>query len=159
MKDHKTIKDGFTWVPIDKRRSQFGGPAPPRTPETRLPILWLARDGGELYLVNNSKEPLEFVTASSGGFQTVDDDVVSVSSSNHYEYKNVMPNEAVKVEEYDGYYDLDYILGVYIKVQSPQLGCLEIASPSAKGGIGETVLLWDSGEAAKNVSIKTCEPL
>ena len=155
MKEHKTKENAFEWVPMHERKGRFGAPMPPRKPETRSPVLWLARDDDELYLVNNSKEPLEFVMADSGGFQTLDDNAAAVKSETAYEYKDVQPGHAVKIDEYDGFYDLDYVLQVYIKVQSPSLGTLQIASPPEKGGVRETVLLWDSGEPGKYVSIET----
>lgn len=68
--------------------------------------------------------------------------------------ENVKPNDAVKVEEFDGFYDLDYVLQVSIQVRSKNLGNIEIFSPSKKGGIGETVLLWDTMEYGNHVSIK-----
>lgn len=157
MKEPKAIKNGFKWVPLDKRKSRFGGKVSPRKPEKRVPILWLARNGGELYLVNASKEILKSLTAESGGFQTIDDDAITVSSEKKYEYRDIVPNDAVKVEEYDGYYDLDYILQVHIRIQSQSLGCIDITSPSKKGGVGEVVLLWDSGEPGKDVSINKCK--
>lgn len=157
MKEHKIIRNGFTWIPSDKRISQFGGVVPPRKPEIRNPALWLARDGNALYLVNNSKETLEYVIARSGGFQTVDADVLTVASKEQYKYTNVNHGDAVKVEEYDGHYDLDYVLQVYLKVRTSGLGCIEIVSPAKKGGLRETVLLWDSHEADKDVSIKKCK--
>lgn len=149
MKEHKVIENKFTWIPLDKRGSSM----PPRKPETRKPVLWLARDGDELYFVNASEEVIESVVVSTGGFQTVDDDML-ISESQEYEYNNLRPNAAVKVDEYDGFYDLDYVLQVCLRVKSKNLGCLEILSPAKKGGVGETVLLWDTGESGKNVSIK-----
>ncbi len=157
MKEHKTIKDGFVWMPPDKRTSRFGGKMPPRKPETRNPLLWLARDGNELFLVNNSHETLEYVISDSGGFQTADDDVFTLESKQLYQYRDVNQADAVKVEEYDDFYDLDYTLQVYLKLKSTSLGRLEIASPPEKGGVSETVLLWDSGEAGKYVSINKCK--
>ena len=157
MRKNKIIKGGFTWLPLDKRESRFGGgPMTPRKPETRNPIFWLARDGKELYLVNNSKETLEFVIANTGGFETTDDDVMTVTSEEQYKYVNVNPGDAVKVEEFDDFYDLDFSLQVYLKIKSPRLGCIKIASPPKKGGVGETVLLWDTGETGKYVSINKC---
>ncbi|MGB5446612.1 MAG: hypothetical protein WBM99_14040 [Psychromonas sp.] len=158
-KYYKVIENGFKWVPLDKRKSKFGGPMTPRKAELRHPLLWLAREGKELYLVNSSEETLDFVAAGTGGFQTVDDDCITVSSKskNKYEYKNVKPNDAVKVEEFDGFYDLDYVLQVSIQVQSKNLGNIEIFSPPKKGGIGETVLLWDTMENGNHVWTKNCE--
>ena len=162
-KHHKVIENSFKWVPLDKRKSKFGGPMTPRKAELRHPILWFARQGKELYLVNSSEETLDFVAAGTGGFQTVDDDCITVSTKNKnkykykYEYKNVKPNDAVKVEEFDGFYDLDYVLQVSMRVQSKNLGGIEILTPPKKGGIGEIVILWDTMENGKNVSITNCK--
>ena len=157
-KEHKIVENKFTWVPLDKRASRFGGGlTPPRKAELRRPLFWLARDGGELFFVNSSKDTLDFVIAESGGFQTIDDDVMTVGSKEKYEYKNVMPNHAVKVEEYDGFYDLDYLLQVSMRIKSKSTGCIEIISPPEKGGLEETVLLWNTKENGKNVSIKKCK--
>ena len=157
MKEHKIVENEFTWAPLNKRLSRFGGSPPPRNAETRTPLFWLARKGEELFFVNSSKDTLNFVIANSGGFQTVDDDVMSVGNNDKYDYKNVKPNQAVKVEEYDGLYDLDYILQVSIKVQSKSIGCIELITPAKKGGVGETVLLWNTNENGINVSINNCK--
>jgi hypothetical protein len=150
-KAHKTHDGGFTWVPPEQR----GGP--PRKVESRRPLLWLARNGGQLYLVNDSGETLDVVIATSGGFFTADELVGTVASESAYRYEHVQPGTAVKVDEYDGFYDLDYVLQVCLTVQSPRLGQLDITSPAEKGGVGETVLLWDSGEAGKHAGIKRGE--
>jgi len=153
----KTVKDGFTWLPMDKRVDRFGYKLPPRKPELRTPLLWVIRKDQELFLVNLSGEKLDKVIAESGGFQTVDDDVFSVASANAYCYDNVGVGEAVKIDEYDDYYDLDYLIHVWIKVQSKKIGSIEILTPAKKGGIREAVLLWDNGDAGKNVYIKNLE--
>jgi len=150
---NKVLQNSFKWVPLDQRKSKFGGPMTPREKESRLPLLWLAREGNKLYLVNSSEETFDFVSAGTGGFQTVDDDCITVAAEKKYEYKNVKPNDAVKVEEFDGYYDLDYLLQVSIRIQSTNLGGIEILTLPKKGGIGETVLLWDTMENGKGVSI------
>jgi len=139
MKEHICVESKFKWES--------------RGHESRTPTLWLARNGGELYFVNESDEILDFVNADSGGFITFDDGVAPVSNKTGYSYIDVKPNEAVKIEEYDGYYDLDYVLQVVMQVKSENLGNIEILSPSQKGGVEETVLLWDSGDTGNNVSI------
>jgi len=150
----KVVKDGFTWLPMDKRVARFGYKLPPRKPELRTPLLWARRKDKELFLVNLSGEKLDKVTAKSGGFQTVDDDIVTVVSEKVYRYKNVDTGEAVKIDEHDEYYDLDYVFQVGIKVQSKKLGSIEILTPLAKGGISDAILLWDNGDVGKNVCIK-----
>ena len=156
QKHERFVDEFFTWIPIDKRPNPFGPPGwyprPYRKPELRKPKYWLARDGGELYFVNNTDEVLDFVSSETGGFITADDDVSCVGGSG-YSYNKVMPLEAVKIEEFDGYYDLDFVIGVTIFVKSKKEGSLKIQSPSAKGGVGETVLLWDTGEEGKFVLI------
>jgi len=156
MKKTQVVESEFAWVPVDKRVSRFGGSLPPRKAESRTPLLWLARSGCDLFLVNESEEILDFVFAGTGGFQTVDEDVMTIASNDQYEYKNVRPNSAVKVDEYDGFHDLDYVLQVSLKIQSKSLGCVDILSPAKKGGVEETVLLWDSNEAGKGVYIEQC---
>jgi len=152
MKEHKRIKGEYAWIPMDKRVGIFGLPMPYRKPELRKPKFWLDRDGGELYFINDSEEVLDFISTSTGGFATFDDDVVTVGNTG-YTYKDVMPQEAVKIEEFDGYYDLDFVLQVIIYLKSKNEGDLQISPPAKKGGIGETILIWDTGEVAKAVGI------
>jgi hypothetical protein len=154
MKIHKTRNDGFTWVPPGQQGRIYI--EPPRKKETRRPLLWLARNHEELYLVNDSGETLDIVTATSGGFFTADELVGTLSSESAYRYEMVQSGTAVKVDEYNIIYDSDFLLQVYLTVQSQKLGRLEITSPPEKGGVQETVLLWDSGEAGSGVTIK-CE--
>lgn len=153
MKEHKILKYEFSWVSMDQRIGRFGA-SPPRKPELRRPLLWLVRDGGDLYLVNASGDTLDSVIVDMGGFTTAGDSVVTVTNDENYEYNNIDHDCAVKVDEYDEYYDLDYVLQVVLRVQSSKFGTLEILSPVEKGGVSETVLLWDSGEAGKHVRIK-----
>ena len=82
-----------------------------------------------------------------------------LSSDELYVYKNVNPHDAVKVDEYDGFYDLDFVIQVYIQVKSRGLGCLDITSPADKGGVKETVLLWDTNESGKYVKVSNCQTL
>lgn len=156
MKQHKTLAGAFNWIPMDKRMSKFGGPMSPRKPELRRPVLWLARAGNELYLVNDASETLDEVIAGYGGWVTANDQAATVASAAEYHYTNIQPGEAVKVDHYDGNHDLDYMLSVALKVQSPGLRCLEIESPAEKGGLDETILLWNTGEPGKWVNIKPC---
>ena len=154
MREHKRISDKFKWIPLDKRTDRFGLRLPPRKAEKRTPKFWLKRSQHELYFVNNSEEILELVDSSTGGFETSDDVTITVTSDG-YHYDNVKPQEAVKIEGFDDYYDLDYVLQVVIVVKSEQEGTLKIKSPPEKGGIKkEVVLLWDTGEAGKFVSIQ-----
>ncbi len=143
MREPKRITGQFTWVPMDKRRDRFGLPLPPRKPEKRTPKYWLIRDYGDLYFINNTNDIIDFVSSSTGGFETCDDEVLPISGKD-YHYENVMPQEAVKIEGYDNYYDLDYVLQVEIIVKSEREGTLQIISPPKKGGVKkETVLLWN----------------
>lgn len=154
MKEHKVVEDYGEWIPPDQRVCRFGGgPVPPRKPETRRPLLWLANWADELFLVNASGEMLDSVETDTGGFATYDEIVATVTESEGYRYTNVNPGAAVKVEEFDGFYDLDYTFQVHLTIRSPKLGHIEVRSPTGKGSIKETVLLWETGEPGKHVWI------
>ena len=154
MKVHKVISNAALWVPVSVRKCWFGDALQHQKGVMRSPLLWLYRDDNDLYLVNDSGETLTKVIADCAGFQTVDDDVLTTNSIEPYCYEAVLPNTAVKVEEYDGFYDLDYMLQVYLTIQSPALGHVEFVTPKAKGGISDTVLLWQMGETGKGVTLK-----
>lgn len=166
MQEPKVIDRVPAWIPLCVRRIGWSGPTPipPRPPEHRRPLLWLMpkRDisGGmtdDLFLVNSSGEVLDEVVAGTGGFQTVDDDdVLTVGSpaEGRYRYADVQPGSAVKVEEYDGYYDRDYVLQVSVTITSKSLGRVEFFGPLTKGGFGEAILLWDNGDLGKHVHMK-----
>ncbi|SDW89030.1 hypothetical protein [Thiocapsa roseopersicina] len=161
MKEHKVVEDYPRWtapVPsqwVDPWRGTRD-PSPP--PETRKPLLWITRDGHDLLLINETGETLTRVQARSDGFQTLDDEVMSITEAGHgYDYRDVAPGNAVKVDEYDDYYDLDFVLGLTLRVTSARLGCLEIFPPPAKGGVHGAVLLWDTGESGKRISVDPCE--
>ena len=139
--DHKRKPSTFEWVPYHERMRNA------KTIEKRKPFCWLAREGDDLYFINETDEVLTTVTTSSGGYCTADDDVVSMSENNGYTYKSVQPKEAVKIDELDDFFDGDFILQSYVSVESEKLGSLELRSSPEKGGSrGNEVLLWDTGE-------------
>lgn len=154
-KNNKRVQSKFVWVAPEKRKSRFGGDMPPRKPELRKPLLWMTRDGGDLFLINTTGEVLKLVTSRTGGFQTFDEDVATIQNNFTYSYENVLPEEAVKIEEYDDYYDLDYVLQTTITIESKNLGCIELRTPAQKGGSKEMVLLWDNGET--DVFMEQCD--
>lgn len=74
--------------------------------------------------------------AEDGGFFTEDDVPVSMwtREGEGYVYPEVRKREAVKVAEFDDYYDLDYMLTVAITVISPSQGILGFSLPLKKVG-------------------------
>ena len=95
--------------------------------------------------MNNTDEIIDSVTAGSGGFQTQDDEVISVGGI-QYSYELVQPDEAVQVESYDQMYDSDYVLQLNIAVKSNRWGTKHF-SASAKGGYKREVVLWNNGDS------------
>ena len=147
----KTIKNKFTWVPVDKRPGRFGIiPSSYKFPEKRHPLLWIVPDGNEFYLVNLSEETLDSVVVDSGGF-TGGEDIVSIAGIDKLEYKNIKPNTAVKIEEYDYFYDLDYVMQISLIIKSKSLGCITIKTRPEKGSAKEAVILWDTLEYGKKI--------
>ena len=134
----------FDWF-----KSKFPGTKPSKGP---TPMLWLSRRGQDLYLVNSSGESIDEVSATNGGMQTIDDAAVSLDSKSQYTYKNVAPNQAVKVDEYDDFYDLDFLIQVTITIRSNLFGHMQIRSPLSKGGLKRnTALIWSIGKLGNNV--------
>jgi|JYMV01.1.fsa_nt_gi hypothetical protein len=143
--NQKIVSNKFKWIPMDERLDSLGLPLPPRSPEIRKPLLWIAIESQnnfvkDVYLVNETGENLETVIASTGGFQTLDDDVLGVSGSD-IEYKNIANCDAVKIDEYDVIADSDYVLQIYIKVKLKGKW-IDLKTSARKGGFEEEVLLW-----------------
>ena len=138
MREHERVLNEFKWTRSEKKK----------------PVFYVIRKGEELYFVNESTETLNSVSTATGGCQTLDDEVMPVSSPDPlYLYKNVKPGEAVKVEHYDPYWDSDYLLQLEVELSSPTHGN-KIFRVLGKGGIDDTVLLWDTGEAGKYVNME-----
>ena len=133
MREHKRLLNEFKW----------------ERPEKKEPIFYVIRSGEELYFVNDSTNTLSSVSTCTGGCQTLDDEVMPVSSPDPlYLYENVKPGEAVKVEHYDPYWDSDFLLQLEVRVSSPSHGD-KIFRVVGKGGVDSTVVWWDTGEAGK----------
>ncbi|NIC38686.1 hypothetical protein HBJ58_18615 [Halomonas desiderata] len=141
MKGPKRLQGGFSWE---------------SSRESRRPRFWLelrgGRNSGELFFVNDANESLLAVKVAPAGFMTADDDTQSLEAAD-YTYHDVAPNEAVKVAEFDGYYDLDFVFQLSIEVTSPRYGEVLMTTPPKKGCIRGQVLLWDDDEPGKNVVV------
>lgn len=151
MVEQKVMPGGFAWVPREQRISRLGGPVAPRKADTSTPLLWLKRQHDELFLVNASGERLDEVTSEAGGLLTVDDAWVA-SHGAALTYRDVDDGAAVKVDEYDGFFDLDWVHSLGLRIQSPRLGRIGLGCPLEKGGYQEVVLLWATGELGPGVS-------
>jgi hypothetical protein len=138
MRVHKRVLHEFRWT----------------QPEKKKPVFYVIRKGEELFFVNDSEETLNSVSTSTGGCQTLDDEVMLVSSPDPlYWYENVKPGEAVKVEQYDPYWDSDFLLQLEVKVSSATYGD-KILRVTGKGGVDDTVLLWACGGVGKYVPME-----
>ncbi len=137
--------NAYMWVPMHER-IKF----PPRKPDKSTPLYWLARDGGELFFVNETDVCLDAVIVDQGGFATADDAVITVRSD-ETSFKDVKPHEAIKVAEYDGFYDLDFVLGIDLTIEVEGVRH-SFKVPGDKNGPKETVLLWANGDPGKYVS-------
>jgi len=119
---------------------------PPK--ETRVPLYrFYVSDDDELYFVNDSEEVIDRVSYATGGFQTCDDDVVTVDSPEDggHVYLNVLPHEGVKIDEYDMILDSDFLLQPQVTIYSASMGERLFLGSASKGGFSGEVLLW-SGE-------------
>ena len=128
----------------------------------RRPVFWLARKGDELYFVNDSEDTLSMVAAFSESnirqLLGLDDESVDPDCYQDWKiiYHDVKPQEAVRIDSF-GIGDSDYLIRSVVRVHSEKYGQIVVWAPLGKSGIGETVLLWDTGEEGKYVSIRKCE--
>ena len=109
-------------------------------------LLWLeclceAHTDRGLYLVNGSDEVLTWVKAEAISTITLDDDAFGAGSVPLCYYE-VKPGEAVKLDEYDGFYDLDYLLTIAVTICSGNLGIQRFSPSPRKGGLKRQGLVW-----------------
>lgn len=153
MKQAKVIHGGFDWVPLHEL-IKF----PPRKPDYRNPIFRTVRQsaekGSELFLVNHSGALVKTIKVFSTNFITVDDDTHSSIDEQGITYYDIPDASAVKIDQYDDYYDLDYVIGFVVEIESETLGKYRINCIGDKGGVKDMVILWDTGEANRNVSLQ-----
>ena len=155
MFDQKRVMNKFEYVPFNDRSSKYDPitPLPPRKGGDRKATFWMAAGENEtdfitnIYFVNSSDEILNVVIYSSSGMQTIDDEVSS-SASKELSYKDVHPGEAVKIDEYDAFYDSDLLVSYYATVVSDKVGRVDYSTLPTKRCISEVVLQWDDGEIA-----------
>lgn len=147
MKTPKRIKNKLTWVeptfpPRPKRKALFS----------------LIAYGDELYFVNDSDEVLKRVSTESSGFFNVDNEMtVGLEKNPDYSYADILPSEAVKVEEYDKVLDSDFVLGLDIFIESEKFGKIHIRPKSYKGGVQSQPLMWDDGSFPKGAWVEMIE--
>lgn len=123
---------------------------PPR-PIKREVIFSLMNYEGGLYFVNDSDETLKTVSSNSFGF-ILD---AAIENNLKFNYSDIKPGESVKVEEYDEYYDLDYVLGFNIYIESDNLGKIVITPPCKKGGVIAQPLLYKDRITPRFVNIES----
>ena len=143
------------WLPRQDRTDRLGLPLPPGSHEHRIPLFRLVNVdgqdlGSDLYFVNDSDQTLISITTATGGFTTADDDVFTLQQDRDPVYCKVQPGEGVKVNEFDGYYDLDYLFQSRIYIHCPKLGKMQVVSSVNKGSIPDQELLWNTLEPGKH---------
>ena len=124
--------------------------------EDKRPVFWLEltrRKQGDLYFINESQETLDYVKVEPAGYMTADDDVLTLEAKRTI-YRDVLPHEAVKIDEFDGYYDLDMVFQIYLEVKSKTHGRMRFRTPPKKGYIPRQELLWDNGEPGEYVTVE-----
>jgi len=122
---------------------------PPRPIKRDVMFSLMSYQGG-LYFVNGSEDVLDIVSSESFGF--VLDSALDTKVKFHY--AEVKPGESVKVEEYDDFYDLDFVLGLEIYIESKSIGKLKIKPPSGKGGVKKQELIFKDMTTPRYVSFE-----
>ena len=159
MEHSKRLQDEFTWLPPQQRIGRFGFPLARGPIEDKKPVFWLELSGrkkGDLYFINDSQDVLDYIKVEPAGYMTADDDVLTLDAKETI-YHAVQPHEAVKIGEFDGYYDLDMVFQIYLEVKSKTYGKIRFRTPPEKGYIPRQELLWDNGEPGKHVTVERQE--
>lgn len=116
--------------------SRFGGYTPKSDPRVKFS---LCRVGDKLFFLNQTPQILDNVTNTSFGIVSTDDDGgIAPTSSLAMSYEMVLPGEAVLIDEFDAFFDLDSVIYMTIEVQVG--GDTQIFKVSAKGGANTKVL-------------------
>ena len=104
-----------------------------------MPLFWIKSEGYHLYLINNSGF---VITAKAETYGFVED--IAVNSNQFHLYENIEHGEAVKINEYDPYYDIDFNLQTRIEITADKLGgTIILETPLSKRITEEHVLFWD----------------
>ena len=101
--------------------------------------------GRGLYLVNGSDDVLTWVKAVVISSITIEDDAFGAGGET-LSYSEVKPGDAVKLDEYDGFYDLDYLLTIEVSLCSATLGIQRFTPSPRKGGLKRQGLVWRATE-------------
>ena len=117
--------------------SRFGGWTPKQDPRVQFS---LCRVGEKLYFLNQTAQVLDKVTNTSlGTVRTDDEGGIAATSSFDMSYEMVQPGEAVLMDEFDDFFDVDCLIYTVIDVQVN--GIIESFNVIAKGGPHEVLSL------------------
>ena len=145
----------FKWVPLHIR-----SPFPPKPVDNRMAIFWLARegdrDGGALWFVNESHEVLDYIKVRTDAIISVDEpqEGFATGIGKYHIFKQVLVGEAIQIEKFDGFYDLDYCFMISVEINAPKYPKTILQTEITKGGVHETVLLWNTVESGKTIGYK-----
>ena len=124
--------------------------------EQDSPLIWLTclstPFGRELYCVNQTDHVIDSIEILRSCHACIDGEYFHKEVSEVY-YQQVQPNEAVKVEHYDEYYDLDVLLGLKLRVDSHIIGKRTFCAKNVVGGTKrDEVLMWKNQLKVKTTS-------
>ena len=145
----------FKWVPLHIR-----APFPPKPADNRMAVFWLAREGdhdrGALWFVNESHEVLDYIKVSTDSIITVEEpqNDFAIGIGKKRIFKQVLVGEAIQIEKFDDFYDLDCCFRVNVEIKAPKYPKTILQTNITIGGVHETVLLWNTGESGKTIGYK-----
>lgn len=144
---YPTIKKSpFVWIPPHLEADGVRPKFPPRKPELRKPLLWVAVTNNQAWLVNCCDQALPRVVVQKGGVGG-GDEPATYNANEDWIYRDIPPGFCALVDEWDGFYDLDFYLYCYLDIEVPGYGDMSFcADGTRKGRIDEQVLLWDNGD-------------
>jgi len=108
--------------------------------------------GRSLYLINGSNEILTWVRACPISSVTIDDNAFG-GGGEMLCYQGVAHGQAVKIDQYDEFYDLDYSISVEVSLFSECLGQQKFSPTPRKGGLKKVGFVWRTTRTADNGNV------
>ncbi|RKE04176.1 hypothetical protein [Marinifilum flexuosum] len=151
MNKEKRIQDAWEWIPPQNRPSKFGGDLNvyPKN-ENRIPIYVIdsSEEDNEVFFINNSKKALKCVISSYSGEWTENKD------DQKFFYENVLPGEAVKIDDFDPIYDYKEMIQQDVFIEDLEGNRTRFFCVSYGSIIPETILLYNDNSRDKGVNIQ-----
>lgn len=108
------------------------------------------RGVGDIWLINNSDEPITEVKAALSGATTTDLGPIN-QPGRPIEAVTIPPGGQLRIGHLNGYYELDSLIQVEVEFNTEEYGQLLFRTIPTKGQVRDSVLLYTDGSTGQTV--------